>query len=135
MVTKYSAVTKKKIIKFHINSIILGKNTWHVKWIYQTEVEYIQSVGLSVRPMIYMLALDIHANIHIYVNPFTDAVDLDTYIIKLLMVTWKKPEWILILFHNLLKHLTLPAWHTFIIIKNVMKNFCFYFVFCTLKCS
>ena len=59
--------------------------------------------------MIYMLALDIHANIHIYVNPFTDAVDLDTYIIKLLMLLLKKPEWILILFHNLLKHLTLPA--------------------------
>ena len=40
--------------------------------------------------MIYMLSLDIHANIHRYVNPFTDAVDLDTYIIKLLMITSKE---------------------------------------------
>ena len=40
--------------------------------------------------MICMLALDIHANIHICVNLFIDAVDLDTYIIKLLMITSKE---------------------------------------------
>lgn len=39
-----------------------------------------------------MLALDIHANIHICVNLFTDAVDLDTYIIKLLMITSKETD-------------------------------------------
>lgn len=90
MVTKYSAVTKKNKVPYKLHYI--RKNTWHVKWIYQTGREYHKSVDLSVRPMLCMLALDIHANIHICVNLFTDAVDLDTYIIKLLMITSKETE-------------------------------------------
>lgn len=59
---------------------------WHIKWINQTEVERKQCWPVSETNDIYT-CIDIHTNVHMYVNPFTYAVYFYTYIIKLLVVT------------------------------------------------
>lgn len=87
----------------------VGKNTCHIKWKNQTEVEYIIN-DLPLGQMIYT-CMHIHANIHIYVNPIK-YVHMSQNYWWLLM---KELEQILTLFYNLLKYSPISTWHTFII--------------------
>lgn len=50
----------------------VSKNTWHIKWINQTEVEYIIN-DLPLGQMMYT-CIHMHATIHKYVNPLAYAM-------------------------------------------------------------